>query len=233
MGIGGKPRDHEGHSSSGICERIIRRLLAGRRQHWARVYYERHQEHFTHTVHNLEQPLVLTGLAAVGLFIGMLRGWACPQVTSVAVAVFLLVGLTAFLALMDCLRARVLPYFEQPVGGPSTFMEGRSLLWHSRWLDVIAAKHGVRPLSEFASGDDLIPGEQLHWFCCNEAMATVECLLTQAETECLPLPLIFDLVHLREALRLAAAKEIRFCLLLREGSATSGWEISQRKGSFF
>ncbi len=212
---------------------MIHRLLTRRRQHFSKVFYERHHEHFVQSLRRMAWTLAITCLPAAGLFMGVLHGWGSDLIASIAVAICLLCLLTLPLAVAELFIVRVLPYYERPVGGADTFLSGRHLLWHSRRLDAIAARHGVRPLSEFASGDDLISGEELRWFPCTEALATVECLLTKAEAESVTVKVTSDLVQLRDGLRLAEAKGIRFCLLLRGGSVTSGWEMSQRKGSFF
>ncbi len=208
-------------------------ILARRRQPFSKVFYERHHEHFVQSLRRMAWTLAITGVPATGLSIGIVQGWGNTHIASIATAISLLVLPTLPLALIDCFIVRVLPYFERPVGGTDTFLAGKGLLWHSRQLDAIAARHGVRPLSEFASGDDLIPGEELRWFPCTEALLTVDCLLAHAGAEDFSVKLVSDLTRLREGLRLADAKGIRFCLLLREGSVTSGWEMSQRKGSFF
>jgi len=127
---------------------------------------------------------------------------------------------------------RLLPYFERPLGGAETWLAGKSLLSHSRRLDAAAAQFGVQPLSEFASGDDMIRDEKLCWFSAEDGLRTVE-RLTQPDVTSFPTEVISDLVRLRDALRLACAKEVQFCLLLREGSFASGQEMDQRRGSFF
>jgi len=216
-----------------MWHRMAHWILARRRQHFSKVFYERHHEHFVQSLRRMAWTLGITCVPAAGLFIGIVQGWGSTHIASVAMAVLMFVLLTLPLAIIDCFIVRVLPYFDRPVGGTDTFLTGRGLLWHSRKLDAIALRHGVRPLSEFASGDDLIPGEELRWFPCIEALLTVDCLLAHVGTECCSTKVIYDLTRLRAGLRLADAKGIRFCLLLREGSVTSGWEMSQRRGSFF
>ncbi|MGH9564098.1 MAG: hypothetical protein ACRD3S_21810, partial [Terracidiphilus sp.] len=74
-------------------------------------------------------------------------------------------------------HVRVLPYFERPLGQKDTWLAGENYLRHSRKLDEIATSLGVHPLSKFASGDDLIRGETLHWFSPQDALHTTERLL--------------------------------------------------------
>lgn len=92
---------------------------------------------------------------------------------------------------------------------------------------------GVRPLSEFASGDDLVPGEKLCWFSAEDGLRTAERLTQPDAAASFSAEVHSDLVRLRDALRAACAEGVRFCLLLREGSTASGHEMDQRKGSFF
>jgi hypothetical protein len=107
------------------------------------------------------------------------------------------------------------------------------LLWHSRRLDAVATELGVRPLSDFASGDDMILGEVLQWFPPHDALRTTERLLQPDAAGCFPSAVVSDLTRLRDALRLACSEGVPFCLLVREGSCASGFEMDQRKGSFF
>ena len=72
----------------------------------------------------------------------------------------------------------------------------------------------VTPLSAFASGDDLVAGEELQWFAPEDALRTAARLLETDEAAALP-------------------AGVRFCLLVREGSFAIGHEMSARKGSFF
>lgn len=147
--------------------------------------------------------------------------------------VFLALPLSFGVSARDWFRVRVLPYFERPVGGTDTWLAGESLLWHSRLFDEAATRCGVIPLSAFASGDDLIPGEELRWFEAADALRTAERLLEADVAAALPAGVVADLERLRDTLRLACAKGIKFCLLVREGSFASGHEMSVRKGSFF
>ena len=100
-------------------------------------------------------------------------------------------------------------------------------------LDEAATRSGVTPLSAFLSGDDLIPGEELRWFTPDDALRTAERLQEPDVAATLPAGVIADLERLRDALGRASGQGIRFCLLIREGSVTSGHEMSVRKGSFF
>jgi hypothetical protein len=110
----------------------------------------------------------------------------------------------------------------------------RARAWRgTRALDKIAARYGVTPLSSFASGDDLVVGEELHWFAPEDALRTAERLLEADVTESLPVGVAADLERLRDALRPASAAGVRFCLLVREGSLASGHQMGVRKGSFF
>ncbi|MBC8095900.1 MAG: hypothetical protein H7Y43_08810 [Akkermansiaceae bacterium] len=150
----------------------------------------------------------------------------------VVVAIFLWVLIGVALGIPRSYRARLLPYFERSPGSCDTADKGKSLLENSRKLDELALAFNVKPLSGFASGDDLIAGEKLVWFDPQPALATAEKLLQSEAAKDFAPELIADLASLRNALQAAAASQIRFCLLLREGSAMSGAEMEQRKGSF-
>jgi hypothetical protein len=152
---------------------------------------------------------------------------------TVFLAIFLFLVCVTWGGVRNLFRVRVLPYFERPLGQKNTWLAGENLLRHSRQLDKIAAGLGVRPLSDFASGDDLIRGESLRWFPPEDALRTTERLL-EADISATLLPnVVSDLTSIRDALRLACSQSVKFCFLIREGSSTSGLELERRKGSFF
>lgn len=117
---------------------------------------------------------------------------------------FLLFVWAAVAGYRDQFRVRVLPYFECAVGGTDTWLAGESLVWHSRALDEIAVRCGVTPLSAFASGDDLVAGEELQWFAPADALRTAERLLEADAAGSLPACVVSDLERLRDALRRAS-----------------------------
>ncbi|EEF57387.1 hypothetical protein, partial [Pedosphaera parvula] len=156
-----------------------------------------------------------------------------PGLAATLLALFLYHCFVVCVSVRDLFRVRLLPYFERRLGGADTWMHGEKLLWHSRLLDETAIKHGVRPLSDFTSGDDMIHGEVLEWFVADDALRTVNYLLETSGVTNFPDGVISDLGKLQHALKDAHSKDVRFCLLLREGSSASGAEMDQRQGSFF
>jgi hypothetical protein len=112
-------------------------------------------------------------------------------------------------------------------------MMGKSLLEHSRSLDEIAKQLGGTPLSEFATGDDMVCFEKLNWHEPTEALRTTQGLLNSEAAKAFPEDLRSDLKALEDALAEACRQNVRFGLLLREGSFASGLEMDRRKGSFF
>jgi hypothetical protein len=219
-------------------------ILARREAEFAEPFYARHRAHLvasegvngcaigclgaTGTV-----ALVTLATAVVGLDGVTVPSWGDAARAAVAVALFLTFAAGAVAASRDRYRVAVLPYFERPVGDTDTFLAGEELLRHSRALDEAAARCGVTPLSAFASGDDLIPGETLTWFDPADALRTTERLLASDALAALPAGVAADLGLLRDSLGRASGQGIRFCLLLREGSFASGHEMSVRRGSFF
>lgn len=174
---------------------------------------------------------VATVFAALGfwqLFYG--EGELVPGLFTAA---FLVMLVSSVAGMVEQFKVRVVPYFEKPLGDVDTWMSGKSLLWHTRDMDELAEFLSVRPLSAFASGDDLIVGEEVKFHDPNEAVPTVEKLLSRSKKSRFPKELIADLTKLHEALQSAAQKDVRFCLILREGARASGHEMSFRKGSFF
>jgi hypothetical protein len=174
--------------------------------------------------------MVGAGAAAVGLL--LLWGRGEPFLASVATAAFLfLVG--TLLGTPDRSRPQVLPYFEQRLGGTDTFLAGCHLLRHSRALDDMAEHLSLQSLSDFESGDDLM-GEELCWFSARDVLPTVEGLLSAvSENNTFPPKVTSNLTGLRDALQRAGARDVRFCLLLRQQDWASGHEMDSRRGSFF
>jgi hypothetical protein len=207
-------------------------MLSRQKEQFSEVFYIRHRQHAMRALRTLAIFLTISGATAGISLAAIFRGGGDAPFTSLATAVFLFLALATCLSVPNLFRVRVLPYFERRLGGTDTWLAGESLLWHSRHLDATAAQLSVRPLSEFASGDDLIRGEELRWFSAEDGLRTVERLMQPDAAASFSADVVSDLSRLRDALRLACSQGVRFCLLLREGSGTSGYEMGQRRGSF-
>jgi hypothetical protein len=219
-------------------------ILARRKERFAEPFYIRHRSHLSGPTGPAGCGTALLAAAGAVVLVNLIpifagwddqySAWSGDLIRAgVAAAIFLLLVWGLVAGVRDQFQVRVLPYFERPVGGIDTWLAGENLLWHSRSLDEAAARCGVAPLSAFASGDDLIPGEELSWFDPSDALRTAERVLEADVAQTLPAGVVTDLERLRDALRRASAQGIRFCLLVREGSVASGHEMSLRKGSFF
>jgi hypothetical protein len=207
-------------------------ILQSRRVAFAEAFYRFHEKR---TAQMLFWTGVQIAVAAVFSSIGFWQlfygeGALLPGLFT---ATFLVMFASSVLGAFEQLKVRVIPYFEKPLGDVDTWSSGKSLLWHSRDLDQLAEYLSLRPLSTFASGDDLVRGEEVQFYDPNEAIPTVEKLLARSKMSRFPKELISDLTRLKDALKSASEKHVRFCLVLREGSGTSGQEMSFRKGSFF
>jgi hypothetical protein len=211
-------------------------LLRGKEQ-FAEAFYRRHRKHVIRVVTRMAILLVvataLAGISVFSLFFGKGNTTAAGITATVFTVIFLLLAFATYQSIRNIYRARVLPYFERPLGQKDTWLSGENYLQHSRQIDEIAARIGVRPLSEFASGDDLIRGESLNWFQPEDALHTTERLLQTDICSTLPSAVVSDLTRIRDALRLACSQSVKFCFLIREGSSASGLEMERRKGSFF
>lgn len=207
------------------------------KERFSAVFYLRHRKHIFRIVLRMTA-LFLIGstLTGINLF-SFFNGTGDINTTGIAAAVFgaisLFITWSTIQSLRNLARVRVLPYFERPVGQKDTWSAGENYLQHSRQLDKIAAEVGVRPLSEFSSGDDLMFGEVLCWFSPEDALRTVERLLQADIITSFPSTVVSDLTHIRDALRLACSQSVKFCFLLREGTSACGLEMERRKGSFF
>jgi|SRR3954463_4176719 hypothetical protein len=146
---------------------------------------------------------------------------------------FLVMMVSTVWSTVDQFRVRVIPYYERKLGDVDTWPTGKSLLAHSRDLDELTRFLGLPALSEFVSGDDLVQGEQLAFFPAEKALPTVEKLILRSKASRFSKELLSDLISLRDALKVAAVRNVRFCLLLREGSGVNAQEMALRQGSFF
>jgi len=134
---------------------------------------------------------------------------------------------------------RIVPYFEShvatyPDNQPDAFDTGIFLVRHCRQLDDIAKNIGVKPLSDFGFKDDQ-DAQKLIWHESSEGIRTVEVLVAKMSDGTTPSDLMTDLVRLRDYLRKAQAKGIRFCLIIRAGldKFISPVEMDNRKGRFW
>lgn len=222
--------------------RRLEREFARRREPFAGPFYARHRSHVTGRPGGCGvawlafsgSVVVVSVLALVAGWVGVTAGgWGDGVRAVAAVGIFLLLAAGIRAGVRDQFAVRVLPYFERPVGWTDTFLAGEALVWHSRAVDEAAARCGVAPLSAFASGDDLIPGERVCWFAAADGLRTVERLLAADVAESHPPEVVADLERLRQALGRASDQGIRFGLLVREGLFASGHEMSVQQGSFF
>jgi len=200
---------------------------------FAEVFYRQHRKHILRIIARFAVLLVIVGAAAGFCLLSFFRAKGEPAAAAVTTSVFVFLAWIASQRIRDQLRARLVPYFERPLGNITTFLRGKDLLLYSRRLDETALQLGVRPLSEFASGDDMIRGETLNWFPPDEAPNTLERLLQPHVAENIPSEVVSDLSQIRNALNTARSRGVRFCFLIREGTSVSGAEMDRRKGSFF
>lgn len=216
---------------------MIQTMLLHEKEKFAEIFYRQHRSRLNRVAIKSAFFLLVIGVMAGISIVSFLHATSNAKSTGIPAAVFsvafLFFAWASYKGFRNQYKARVLPYFEHPLGQNETWLAGEAYLQHSRQLDEIASRNDVRPLSKFASGDDLVRGEVLNWFSPGEALQTVERLLQVDVTSTLPVPVVSDLEKMRDALRLASSKSIKFCFLLREGTSASGMEMERRKGSFF
>jgi hypothetical protein len=212
-------------------------MLSRQKSSFSEPFYRRIRQHLFRVITRMTLFLVISGvLAGTNLFYffrGINNTTHAGIGAAVFGAIFLFICWATYQSIRSLLKVRVIPYFERPLGQMDTWMSGENYLRHSKKLDEIAILLGVRPLSQFASGDDLVRGEVLCWFSPDEALQTLERILQTDVTTSLPTAVVLDLKRFRDSLRLACSKSIKFCFLIREGSCASGLEMERRKGSFF
>lgn len=216
-----------------LIHKMLFALTRKRRSCFSPVYYEMHMETMESLVHQN------CGCLSVALFIAMVSGlpllWGYGSVVlaSIAGAFAVFAIISAWASTADMFIACVIPFFESEVGNTHTFLSGRHLLWNSRRLDEICVELGVTPLSAFASEDPLFKRDAAVLFDAMDGLITVEALIEAGERYSFSAKLSSDLNKLRNALRKASDKHIRFSLHLREGNTASTPEMEARGGSYF
>lgn len=216
-----------------LVDHCVSYLLRHKEKQFSPVFYALHASRVKQGLHMEFGCLTLICAIAALTILPIGLGYDSALLASIGAALLFFVVITSLCGTRDILRARILPYFEVPLGDTRTWLAGKALLKHSRLLDDSAQRLGVTPLSAFASGDPLIPGESHTMHDAAEALITVEALLLSPETGLLGSRVHDDLVRLQEALALAKARGVRFNLHLREGSTASGHEMDMRTGSYF
>ncbi len=131
-----------------------------KKEMFSEVFYQRHRKHIFRVLIKLFLLVAVAGAVAGICLVSFLRGETGPVAPSISGAVFLFLVWATYRGVRDQLRVRLVPYFERPLRSVSSFLAGEKLLSYSRQLDEKAVRLGVRPLSEFASGDDMIRGEK-------------------------------------------------------------------------
>lgn len=212
---------------------IVNCLLRRKRLSFSEPFYRLHRARICALLrHQFGCLTVACALIVMGCFPVFLGGGSILVAAfAAAIALFLLLIVTA--GIIDEMDVRVLPYFERELGGTNTWLSGRDLLWNSAQLDAIAASAGRIPLSRFVSGDPLIYSETGTLFDTDDALATVKTLVEHNSVTCLGTKVVADLKKLRDALALAQEQGVKFSLHVREGNTVSGYEMDQRRGSYF
>jgi hypothetical protein len=134
---------------------------------------------------------------------------------------------------------RIVPYFERtvavwPDSTPSAFETGVHLARRCRWLDELAVREGVPPLSTYGFRDDR-DGQRLVWHAAADGVRTAERLISVVQKGTTQGDVLNDLERLHRYLLKAQAKGIRFCLVVRGGldRMISPMEMENRKGRFW
>lgn len=212
---------------------MVGAMLSLKKTQFSPALYYLYRKHVVQSIIKIAFLMTVSGAAAIIFLFLFLRKDGDVRAAGFFIAVFLFLAWSSHQSIRELLRVRVVPYFERPLGRNDTSLAGEHYLRHSLRLDEIATQIGVRPLSEFASGDDLIDGEGVQWFSPDDALHTIESLLRHDVSSDLSTDVISDVTHIRDALRLASSQGVKFCLLLRHGTSVSGLELDRRKGSFF
>ena len=227
--------------------RRVRSHLAACREQFAEPYFVRYEEEFlsSRAANWGCATLVLVpfsfyvAVAAYPLLYGAwltdFEHWRHLLIPfGIAVAFFLLFLSGQIANFRESWEVRVVPYYERPVGDIDTLMSGEAYVRHSRIVDERAVRHGVRPLSEFLSPNELGmgPGDRPTFFDAAGGRGTVDRLPEPDIAADLPPEVIADLRRWQTALTRASDQDIRFCLNLRTWSGLMQGEEERLHGSF-
>ena len=178
--------------------------------------------------------------SAIGLFASFAAFREGGSVTAKLVAFtifFLLFGWAVARMLLPIRpRPRIVPYFAAELGayGGDTmvaFARGRGLYLELAALDALAQSRGVKPLSAFGFAYDHF-GQQVHWHPAADGLATAEALRQAQNSRAVAQ----DIEALTRVLRIAAAKDVPFSLVLRLWEKDSMQIVctrETRQGSFW
>jgi hypothetical protein len=146
----------------------------------------------------------------------------------------LLLGIAGFGAFL-CARTiralvfpKIVPYFEKSLAESQPFAGGTALARQNQRLDELALAAGVTPLSSYGFNDDFA-GQTVTWHEPALALATIRAILPKVSQD--ESRLRGDLELLTEWLNRAAARRIRFALLLRTTHSVADAEKEKRLGS--
>ena len=139
--------------------------------------------------------------------------------------------------------ARIVPYFAEQLGDSECYKHGRAVARNCEKLDRLADRISTRRLSSFGFDDDL-RGETLTWHPADIGLKSVTDLLEHLDQ--LPVSgrsdetadgdlteMASDLERFESALRSAAERDVRFCLVLLYATGTKVREHDLGEGSFF
>jgi hypothetical protein len=130
---------------------------------------------------------------------------------------------------------RIVPFFSGRVPDADTFLKGRQLASHSRWLDEVAEQLNLTTPSRFG-----FRGESLClrpcWHIASDGIRTFQGLLDSVRDRPAQsadrAALLADLERVLKALKTAETLGVKFCLIPRLGRMVSPLEISQKRGFF-
>lgn len=172
--------------------------------------------------------VLLPGGGALAWFLG--SAWL-PLKLLFGLLLLGIAGFGAFLCgrtISALLFPRIIPYFEKSLGESEPFAGGVALARQSQQLDELALSAGVTPLSSYGFNDDFA-GQVVTWHEPALALASIRAILPKLAPD--ELRLRRDLELLTEWLNRAAARRIRFALLLRTTHAVADAEKEKRQGS--
>ena len=138
---------------------------------------------------------------------------------------------------------RVVPYFAERLGDSECYFGGYAVARHCEKLDRLADRIGTHRLSSFGFNDDF-RGETLTWHPAGVGLRSVTDLLghlgqlpvsgnSDDDVDGNLTELAADLGRFESALRSAAERKVKFCLVLLAETGSSGWEHDNREGSFY
>jgi len=183
--------------------------------------------------------LILGILFIASFYINIAEGVDSLLMPAILGAFFLFIFLNLCRGLYASSIVKIVPYYKKEkdknIIDVNTFSSGRYIAKKCKFLDELAIKSGLNPISKFGYYDDFF-GEKVIWHNASDGLRTVSGLIEEIRTNTSDVKnidrIVEELEKIEKSLIIATENKIPFCFILRLGGAWSGPEMDMREGYF-